>query len=86
MPVDLTKPNDRRMVAALSFLTRAGIGYVGMRNDLKVETLNTVEQLYPTITDAEAFVLLAIRFAEAESGSFGDFILEITQDAPWVMG
>jgi len=29
---------------------------------------------------------LAIRFAEAESGSFGDFILEITQDAPWVMG
>jgi len=72
--MDMSKVKDRRMVAALGFLSRADVGYVGMVNGLSDTCKDEIAKIYPKATDAEAFVVLAVKFAYDQRGSFEVFI------------
>ena len=72
--MDMSKVKDRRMVAALGFLTRSNVGYVGMVAGLCDEAKEEIAKLYPDQTDAEAFVLLSIQFANDFLGRFENYV------------
>jgi len=66
--------HDRRLRSALGFLSRADVGYIRMRKSIPSILRQRIVILYPWKSDAEAFVLLALQFADKHNPEFLTYI------------